>query len=302
MRLRERLFWLCVGAALIVLFISIIPSQYEICETTEKAQEKQCPTYRVLPFLVIKIGKILDDHNGAVTAIFTIVLAASTIALWAATRRLWVAGERQFKLTRAMSIRQSRDTKESIDIARKAYVAEHRTWLKIRPIEIGPITFKDARINLTIEIEVENIGNRPAIDVNIGCIPYRSGMRAIGRRGVEEAIAQQMRWRGITNEVVGPSVMPGDKASQRFLNFEFEVSETSAAENLEIGVPKANIPITLTVAFCAIYKSLSSDEWRSIGHSVWLSKADRSEFTPLRGNVDPINIRATMLPGDDVMS
>jgi hypothetical protein len=59
---REKLFWLSIGAALIVLFLSIIPSHYEICEIAEKTQEKDCTSYQVVPFVGIKIAQILDKR------------------------------------------------------------------------------------------------------------------------------------------------------------------------------------------------------------------------------------------------
>jgi hypothetical protein len=90
---RERLFWLCVGFVFFIGFLSLIPSHYEICEVAEKAKPENCSTYRVLPFLVVKIGKALDDHNGAVTAFFTVILAGSTIGLWISTRKLWVSAK-----------------------------------------------------------------------------------------------------------------------------------------------------------------------------------------------------------------
>ena len=81
---RERLFWLCAGAALIVLFLSLVPGHYEICEIAEKTKEEHCTTYRVLPFLVIKIGKVLDALGAAITALATIAIAWFTLSLAAA--------------------------------------------------------------------------------------------------------------------------------------------------------------------------------------------------------------------------
>ena len=43
LRRREKLFWLCTGATLIVLLLSIIPSHYEICAVAEKTKEELHP-------------------------------------------------------------------------------------------------------------------------------------------------------------------------------------------------------------------------------------------------------------------
>ena len=56
-------------------------------------------------------------HNGAVTALFTIVLAISTIGLWSATKKLYDAGERQLEITReAAGKGQSRETALSLKL------------------------------------------------------------------------------------------------------------------------------------------------------------------------------------------
>jgi hypothetical protein len=181
LRLREKLFWLCAGAALILLVVSLVPGHYEICEVAEKAKDENCPAYRVLPFLVIKIGKILDDYNGAVTAVFTVVLAVSTIGLWAATRRLWVAGERQFRHARASALAQSRATQvlltasveaakaatKSASVAEKAFIATDRAWVSIKAKVSQPLTFKDDKIDIGVYFEIVNVGNSPATHVQM---------------------------------------------------------------------------------------------------------------------------------------
>lgn len=174
MRRRERLFWLCVGAALIVLVFSLVPSHYEICEVAEKTKEENCPAHRVLPFLIIKIGKALDDHGNAVTAIFTVVLAISTIGLWAATRRLWIAGERQFRHARASALAQSRDMQASIkaavaanQVAENALIATDRAWISIAAEAIGPLTFDEEVVSLNVEFTMTNVGKSPATNVEL---------------------------------------------------------------------------------------------------------------------------------------
>jgi len=133
---RERLFWLCVGVALIVLFISIIPSHYEICEVTEKTKEEHCTTYQVVPFVGIKVAQILDKAGGIITALATIAIAIFTLTLKRATDKLWDAGERQLKLLSETSAAQSRDMKASIataersaEIAREAMIAGERAFV-----------------------------------------------------------------------------------------------------------------------------------------------------------------------------
>lgn len=141
MKHREKIFWLIVGATFFIGFIALIPAHYEICEIAEKTKEENCTAYRVLPFLIVKIGKILDDHNGAVTAIFTIVLAVSTIGLWIATSRLWQSGERQ--------LAHLGDTAER----------ELRAYIKMEPADRVLAVVGDKP---QLKVMVTNIGQTPA--------------------------------------------------------------------------------------------------------------------------------------------
>jgi len=78
------------------------------CEYSESSQ-KNCATHDATLILIWKAGKFLDDHNGAIIAIFTIVLSAFTVGLYWET-----AG-----LRRAADL-QKEDTREALDIARES--------------------------------------------------------------------------------------------------------------------------------------------------------------------------------------
>jgi hypothetical protein len=176
LRLREKLFWLCVGAALIVLFLSIIPSHYEICEATEKTKEEHCTSYQVAQFLGIKIAQFLDVHNWLVTALFAGLVTLFTWRLWQATYELrvstdslWDAGNEQRLSAEGIAKRQSDDTKKSIAIAQRsatvaenALVATDRAWVSIKAKIIGPLTFKDGYVAISVKFDMTNVGKSPA--------------------------------------------------------------------------------------------------------------------------------------------
>ena len=53
----------------------------EICEPNQYTKQKECATYRVVPFIIVKLGKTLEHYLGAITfflAIFTFFLWRST--------------------------------------------------------------------------------------------------------------------------------------------------------------------------------------------------------------------------------
>ncbi|MEA2841430.1 MAG: hypothetical protein QOF41_2760 [Methylobacteriaceae bacterium] len=87
----------------------------QICYETGQTADQECAAYGIPLFVFIKIGKALEDHNAAVTAFFTVVLAISTIALWRSTDKLWLA-----------AVAQGRDMENSIaEAARSASAMEN---------------------------------------------------------------------------------------------------------------------------------------------------------------------------------
>jgi hypothetical protein len=70
--------------------------------------------------LAFRIGKFLDDHNGALNAIATVVIAALTIALVIFNRSLVRLVLRQTEDARQISGRQAEETKAQIAIAEKS--------------------------------------------------------------------------------------------------------------------------------------------------------------------------------------
>ncbi len=68
-----------------------------------------------------EIGKFFDHHEGAITALFTIVLAFSTIALWRSTHKLWKAGENQISV--------ARDGAEAAKRSADAAIGSERAWV-----------------------------------------------------------------------------------------------------------------------------------------------------------------------------
>jgi hypothetical protein len=188
LRRREQLFWLCAGAALVVLVLSLIPSHYEICEVAEKTKEEHCARYQVAQFLGIKVPQILDRMGGVLTALATLAIAAFTLTLKRATDRLWDAGERQLKLAADTAAAQSHDMQASIkaaekaadaakltaeaakvaaDIAKSTLIETDRPWISINAEIDGPLIFGPEEIEIPLKITLKNIGRSPATHVQL---------------------------------------------------------------------------------------------------------------------------------------
>ena len=101
------------------------------------------------------IFKFLEDHNGAVTAVATVVMAVFTAFLWYSTRKLWLAGERQaarskeeFEYTKkkleesaeqaqkqTLLVSQQTDIlAQQEEISRQQFLATHRPRLVLRDV------------------------------------------------------------------------------------------------------------------------------------------------------------------------
>jgi hypothetical protein len=180
-RRRERLFWICVGAALIVLFLSIIPSHYEICDEAEKTKGEHCPSYQVAQFLWIKIPQFLDVHNWLITALFAGLVTLFTWRLWQATNelrvstdKLWRAGESQMELIKANAAEQSRDMNASVAAAAEAnrissegFHASQRAWVTEETVIDSDLVWNKQGCEFVIKTKVKNIGIAPAQEVVI---------------------------------------------------------------------------------------------------------------------------------------
>ena len=66
--------------------------------------------------------------------VFTGVLAFATIGLGIATVMLYSTGEKQLKVVMRAGLRQSRDTKETIRLARDEFLSSHRLKIRIKHV------------------------------------------------------------------------------------------------------------------------------------------------------------------------
>lgn len=195
-----------------------------------------------------------DDYSSAdwwvvyVTALLAIITGA--LAIYTA---------RLFRATVALS-----------EDSRKSYIAEHRTWVKIYPVVVGPVSVNGGKVHVTITFEIEVAGRLPAVQIHLNSEPFQGRMFGIGKCELEKLI----KWETlIAKGSSGISMMPGDKRTHSFsADATIDLAAEAKAKNQEdAGVLKENIVHTLSVAYCVIYKSLTSDEWCHTGHILVLT-------------------------------
>jgi hypothetical protein len=130
-------------------------------QSSNHDDKKYCPAFHVGAALALeKADAFLERHDKSVIGAFTIVLAISTIGLWLATIKLWSAGERQLQLAAKTSADQTRDTRESIDLSRREFIASHRPKLILR----DALALKNDPLENTIvvQLRITNIGESSA--------------------------------------------------------------------------------------------------------------------------------------------
>lgn len=79
---REKIFWLCVGAILLVGFVSLIPGQYNVCDTDHQTHKEYCTGYRLTPFILIQVYKFFHSIEGIITALATFAVPWFTWTIW----------------------------------------------------------------------------------------------------------------------------------------------------------------------------------------------------------------------------
>lgn len=228
----------------------------------------------------------MDEHEGFVVGFFTLILAVSTTLLWRSTVDLYEAGERQGVLT-----------KQSIDLASAEFNASHRTWLKVYPVSAA-LRFDGDKMILTITIEAQNVGQNPAVRVFLGCEMHRSRSFVAGAKEVAALVEAEKFIYSLPDIGSGEVLLPNEKTS-----VQFTVNDVQISAALEERVKQQEAFITshggsppkdrhtLSFTYCALYKSLVSDDWRVSAHAGWLSKNDNSEFDPALGDVPADKIR-----------
>jgi hypothetical protein len=134
-----------------------------ICEQT-KSGEEQCAPYNLAAYYLVQIRRTVDENDGLITALATIVIAGFTAALWRSTDNLWLAGEKQMKLIQDNAALQS----QIGELQTRAYVSVHSVTANIKPSTNGEA------LNIRASVVLVNSGQTPAqliglfVDVKIG--------------------------------------------------------------------------------------------------------------------------------------
>jgi hypothetical protein len=149
-----------------------IPHGAEYCEKNDETGHNDCATHHVALVALWKGGKFFEDHEGAITAFFTIVLAGSTILLWLATKRLWET------------------TRDTLGHAENTAERQLRAYVYVRPTELNLTGELGGTIKLKANFRAINGGQTPARRVRIARIIQRLPYHLPPNTRFEEPVIQ----------------------------------------------------------------------------------------------------------------
>ena len=154
-----------VLAGLIAVAFELVQGQ--ICEYNQATEHEECTTYSLVPFLLIQVGKTLNNYGVAITALATVAIGFFTLTLKLSTDKLWEAGEKQRKLYEVTAERQLRAYVFASDVKVLQFFAVPRVTAEFK--NFGQTPSDEITISYNIKIAdvpiTEELGIGPALPV-----------------------------------------------------------------------------------------------------------------------------------------
>ena len=126
--------FLVITAVLSLLFIAslFVPFVSDLCTYNEQVKTPDCAYHHPGPFALFWVIELVDQHNGFVTAVATLVMAAFTGTLWRTSQKQGALAQQSIDLTR-----------KSIDLANAEFNATHRPEIVVHSVEVNWFTIAD---------------------------------------------------------------------------------------------------------------------------------------------------------------
>lgn len=140
----------------------------EVCSQPVQAQHRDCTLYDIQSAFIGRLFVFLDEHNGALTALAGIAVAAFTFTLWQSTEKLWAEAQQQRRDGRRAvlaNIAAARAARKSADVAEKSLLAAHRPLIVISPLFL--VQSKNV-LKPYVEFVLQNSGKGVAIILKVG--------------------------------------------------------------------------------------------------------------------------------------
>lgn len=212
---------LCSGLVLLLFAAWLSGSHGEICEQAKSGAE-QCTVYNLAFFVLIEIGRFLNDTAVAVTAIATAVIGYFTYTLKRSTDKLWEAHERQL-------------------------IADNRAWLSIEDVKlIHPTKFTEEGFIFRLSATVKHHGETPATSVWLAYESYYHEENEITFAVAQEQFRTKLRTHPVG---IGESLFKGDSLTQRELWVDGPDKTRRAIKARPTGERKFNFTIFIGVSY-----------------------------------------------------
>jgi hypothetical protein len=204
---RKLKLWIALAVAILPALVSL--AIFIFLENRDAPYFEQCVSYHAaqyakrnakqgdksIPELRIQgvcTARFLDKHNGSVAAAAGLAVAVFTLILWQSSRA------------------QIKEIREQIDLARQEFESEHRPWISINKVKIrsGIAYDDDGTGRLDIALHLENVGNTPAVHVEIAHEIVLVFGDPLPRH---KEISEQMRSRPPQRIDIGFTLFPGKR-------------------------------------------------------------------------------------------
>jgi hypothetical protein len=245
---REKVFWLAIGAMLLIGFAGLIPAHGDICDEVQNGQDAVCHSYQAVPFVGFKIVQSLDKAGVAITAFATIAIALFTFTLKRSTDKLWAAGERQISAV-----------EEANRISQQAIVAGQRAWLSVDGVKfIAPTKIGEDEYILRVEAVVKNVGQTPATSVQVEFESYYAeGNPETFADATNRVIRHARAWPA----TMGTAIFPDDTLTTRLVWSDPKGKIEKSITTRPDGARKGNLTVFVTVSYLVV-----GDDKRHVTH------------------------------------
>lgn len=135
---------------------SLIPMYGEICEKPNDVANKDCTQYYITLFAFFRLLRFLEDHNGAITALATVVIGVFTVVLAQSTNKLWEESKKATESAEKAAL-AAKSSADVLPLIERAYV-----FAKVRFDKGVPSIFRsDGTYSFTVLFV--NRGKTPAV-------------------------------------------------------------------------------------------------------------------------------------------
>ena len=177
----------------VLIWLAIIYPDYgKICSETQQATAENCLAYNITSYYLVKSFTFIQFYNGAIIALFTVILAVSTVLLWNVTKRAADAA--------------ALNAQAIIDAERAhlfVIVNQHNLRDALAPAVMWPNS---------PEMDDGAVSNRPALDFTIRNLGKTAAIMSEVSYQVVQARDDQTVWEfAVQDTIVNPVIAGGDK-------------------------------------------------------------------------------------------